>query len=299
MEDLYINTLALVLGLLVGSFLNVVIYRLPISLIANWRKECQEFLTEDDASEDSTGTNNRNEKANTSESNDEPFNIAVPRSHCPACKAPIKAWQNIPVLSYLLLKGKCANCKTSISLRYPALELVTGLLSLFVIHQYGATTEGGLVLLFTWCLISLTMIDIDHQLLPDNITLPLLWLGLLANALGMFTDVYSSLYGAAAGYMILWCVFWAFKLATGKEGMGQGDFKLLAVLGAWMGWQSLPLIIILSSAVGAVIGIAGVLIYGKDKNKPIPFGPYLAIAGWIAFFWGDMITKSYLQFASL
>ncbi len=224
------------------------------------------------------------------------FNIAYPASHCPKCKADIKPWHNIPVISYVfLLKGKCHSCHVKISPRYPIVELVTGILTAFVVHRYGVTTEAGLVLLFTWSLIVLTMIDADHQLLPDDITLPLLWLGLLANAFGMFTNLQGAVVGAVAGYLSLWSVYWLFKLLMKKEGMGYGDFKLLAAMGAWMGWQALPLIIVLSSFVGAVIGIAGILIYGKDKNKPIPFGPYLAIAGWIAFFWGDEITAQYLQ----
>ncbi len=224
------------------------------------------------------------------------FNIAYPASHCPKCKAPIKPWHNIPVISYVfLLKGKCHSCKEKISVRYPIVEFVTGLLTAFVVHRYGISLEAGLVLIFTWSLIVMTMIDADHQLLPDDITLPLLWLGLLANAAGLFTDLQGAVIGAVAGYLSLWSVYWLFKLLMKKEGMGYGDFKLLAALGAWMGWQALPLIIVLSSFVGAVIGIAGILMYGKDKNKPIPFGPYLAIAGWIAFFWGDVITAHYLQ----
>ena len=274
--------IALILGLLIGSFLNVVIYRLPQTLFADWRNECREFIAQENGEE-------------LAASKKEVFNIAVPRSHCPKCKAPVNAWQNIPIISYLILKGQCANCKVHISKRYPIIELITGLLTAFIVYTLGLTLEAGLVAIFTWSLLALTMIDVDHQLLPDNITLPLLWLGLLANAFGVFTDLHSALYGAIAGYLSLWSVYWLFKLVTGKEGMGFGDFKLLAALGAWMGWELLPTIIILSSLVGALIGIGGILIYGKDKNKPIPFGPYLAIAGWVAFFWGDQINQLYLQ----
>lgn len=276
---------ALILGLLIGSFLNVVIYRLPVSMLARWKAECKEFLA----------ANPENEKEEATEK----FNIAFPGSHCPKCKAPVKPWQNIPIISFILLRGRCASCNTSISVRYPIIELTTGLLSAFCLLYLGFNYAAGLALLFTWCLIALTMIDIDHQLLPDSITLPLMWIGLVANSFGIYTDLQSSLYGAVFGYGILWSVYWAFKLLTGKEGMGFGDFKLLAALGAWMGWQMLPLIILLSAFVGAIIGIAGIMILGRDRNIPIPFGPYLAMAGWIAFFWGDAITHSYLQFAKV
>jgi len=276
---------ALVLGLLIGSFLNVVIYRLPLAMMASWRKECQEFLQ-----------SQKDEEQNLSEKD---LNIVFPPSHCPSCKADIKPWQNIPIISYILLRGKCANCKTRISPRYPIIELTTGILSAFCIYHFGFNTSGALALILTWSLIALTMIDVDHQLLPDSITLPLLWLGLIINSYAVFTDLQSALFGAVFGYAVLWSVYWLFKIIIGKEGMGFGDFKLLAALGAWMGWQMLPLIVILSSMVGAVIGIAGIIIGGKDKNIPIPFGPYLAIAGWIAFFWGGLLTEAYLQFANI
>ncbi len=270
-----------VVSLLIGSFLNVVIYRLPKMLETEWRRDCCEFLQQE---------------------NKEPtqqLGIAFPNSHCPNCQAPVKAWQNIPVISFILLRGKCASCEASISIRYPLVEIATAVMSGFIAYSFGADSSTLLALLLTWSLIALTMIDIDTQLLPDNITLPLLWLGLIVNAFGVFTSLEDALWGAVAGYLSLWSVFWLFKLLTGKEGMGYGDFKLLAALGAWMGWQALPQIIILSSLVGAVIGIAGILIMGRDKNLPIPFGPYLAIAGWIAFIWGDQITASYLQFSGL
>jgi len=276
----------LALGLIVGSFLNVVIYRLPVSMMNTWKKECKDFLDE--------------HPVDQAPDTDEKFNIAFPASHCPRCKAPIKPWHNIPIISYLILRGRCASCKAPISARYPIIEAVTGILSAFCLYQYGLTYSAALALVLTWCLVALTMIDIDHHLLPDSITLPLMWLGLVINtSMQIFTDGESALYGAVFGYGVLWSVYWLFKLLTGKEGMGFGDFKLLAALGAWMGWQMLPLIIILSSFVGAVIGIAGIIIMGRDKNVPIPFGPYLAVAGWIAFFWGEVITSAYLQFAQI
>jgi leader peptidase (prepilin peptidase)/N-methyltransferase len=219
----------------------------------------------------------------------------VPASRCPHCGHKIKPWENIPVVSYLFLRGKCSNCKAGISARYPAIELVTGLLSVAVIFYVGVNWSGLAALVFTWSLIALTMIDFDTYLLPDDITLPLLWLGLITNSFNTFTDLPSALWGAIAGYLALWSVYKLFKLVTGKEGMGYGDFKLLAVLGAWMGWQMLPQIILLSSLVGAVIGVSMIVIRGRDKNIPIPFGPYLAIAGWIAFIWGDTINQSYLK----
>lgn len=275
-------TLAAILGLMVGSFLNVVIHRVPKMMQNTWKRECCELLELDNPSADKLPAT---------------YNLLKPDSHCPKCKTPIKPWHNVPIISYLLLKGRCSQCSEPISVRYPSIELVTGVLSGFIAFQFGFTEQALAALLLTWALIALTMIDVDHQLLPDSITLPLLWLGLLLNTQGLFTDLNSAVFGAIAGYMVLWSVFWLFKILTGKEGMGYGDFKLLAALGAWMGWQALPLVIILSSLVGAVIGIAGILIMGRDKNVPIPFGPYLAIAGWIAFLWGDEITRTYFQIA--
>lgn len=275
----------LVLGLLVGSFLNVVIYRLPKMMERDWQQQCRDFLTNDG----DIATLPAND------STQEPFNLMVPASRCPHCGHKIKPWENIPVISYLFLRGKCSNCKAGISIRYPIIELVTGLLSVAVIYYVGVNWSGLAALIFTWSLITLTMIDFDTYLLPDDITLPLLWLGLIANSFGTFTDLSSAVWGAIAGYLALWSVYKLFKLVTGKEGMGYGDFKLLAALGAWMGWQMLPQIILLSSLVGAVIGISMIVIRGRDKNIPIPFGPYLAIAGWIAFVWGDTINQSYLK----
>ncbi len=276
---------ALILGLLVGSFLNVVIYRLPKMMEADWQQQCQEYLSANGDIKTIPDTQDKTP----------PFNLMVPASRCPHCGHKIKPWENIPVVSFLFLRGKCSNCKASISIRYPTIELITGLLSVAAIYTFGASVSGLLAMVLTWCLVALTMIDIDTYLLPDDITLPLLWIGLIANSFGVFTDLSSALWGAVAGYLSLWSVYQLFKLVTGKEGMGYGDFKLLAALGAWMGWQMLPQIILLSSLVGAVIGISMVAIRGRDKNIPIPFGPYLAIAGWIAFVCGDEINRTYLQ----
>jgi leader peptidase (prepilin peptidase) / N-methyltransferase len=274
-EPLLLVCLLLIIGLMIGSFINVVAYRLPIMMESRWRSECCELLElERESSEQLT--------------------LAIPNSHCPHCKAAIKPWQNIPVLSYLMLRGKCGNCGTGISARYPTVELLTGLLTLApgLYFTAGWPLLGAVCL--TWALIALTLIDFDHQLLPDDITLPLLWLGLLFNLWGNYVPITDAVIGAMAGYLALWSVYWLFKLLTGKEGMGYGDFKLLAALGAWLGWQAVPLIILLSSLVGAVIGISLMLIKGRDKNIPIPFGPYLAIAGYIALLWGDELTSRYL-----
>ena len=222
------------------------------------------------------------------------MSLASPNSHCPHCKASIPPWHNIPVLSYLMLGGKCAQCGTRISPRYPLVELTTGLMTMALAYHLAPSAALVGTMLFTWCLIALTMIDVDHQLLPDDITLPLLWLGLLFNLSGTFVSLQDAVIGAMAGYLVLWGVYWLFKLLTGKEGMGYGDFKLLAALGAWLGWQALPLIILLSSLVGAVCGIALMLIKSRGKEIPIPFGPYLAAAGWIALLWGESLTTAYL-----
>jgi leader peptidase (prepilin peptidase)/N-methyltransferase len=275
-----------VLGLLVGSFLNVVIHRLPKMMERDWADQCREFLSDNQKiSEPSISPSETRE----------PFNLMVPRSRCPHCGHKIKSWENIPVISYLMLGGKCSACKAKISARYPVIEIASGLLSIAVVYYVGFNWNGLAALVFTWALIALTMIDFDTYLLPDDITLPLLWLGLIVNSFAAFTDLPSALWGAIAGYLSLWSVYKLFKLLTGKEGMGYGDFKLLAALGAWMGWQMLPQIILLSSLVGAVIGISLIIIRGRDKNIPIPFGPYLAIAGWIAFVWGDEINQTYLK----
>jgi leader peptidase (prepilin peptidase)/N-methyltransferase len=264
-------------GLFIGSFLNVVIYRLPVMMQRSWRQQCQELLEQDIESH-------------------ERFNLAVPASRCPSCGHQIRALENIPVISFLLQKGRCKHCQEKISARYPAIELLTTIISTIVAWQLGFGWPLAFALLLSWALIALTFIDFDHQLLPDDITLPLLWLGLLLSIFNLFTDMQSSIIGAVAGYLTLWSVYQLFKLTTGKEGMGYGDFKLLAVFGAWFGWQSLPMVILLSSLVGAVIGISLILFRGRDRQLPIPFGPYLAAAGWIAMLWGDLIIGGYWRY---
>lgn len=273
-----LTILIFIIGLLIGSFLNVVIYRLPVIMEAGWKKECSEYL-----------------KLENTETDNEPFNLMVPLSRCPGCNTAIKPYQNIPVISYLFLKGKCAECKTPISLRYPLIEAFTGIASAIIAYHYGYSIEMLFALILTWSLIALSFIDIDHQLLPDSINLPLLWLGLFLSLFSIYTDTYSSIIGAIAGYLSLWTVYQLFKLATGKEGMGYGDFKLLSLFGAWLGWQYLPLIILLSSLVGAIIGISMVVFTKKDHRTPIPFGPYLAAAGWLALLWGEQINALYLS----
>lgn len=269
----------LVLGLLVGSFLNVVVYRLPKMMLRDWKAQAREVLEL------------------PPEPPTETFNLILPHSRCPHCSHQIRAWENLPVISYLFLGGKCSNCKAPISKRYPLVELACGLISAFVAWHFGYGWQAGAVLVLSWGLLSMSLIDADHQLLPDAIVLPLLWLGLIVNAFGLFVPLSDALWGAIAGYLALWCVFWLFKLITGKEGMGYGDFKLLAMLGAWGGWQILPLTILLSSIVGAVLGLILLRLRNVETSTPIPFGPYLAIAGWIALLWGDQITTSYLQIA--
>jgi leader peptidase (prepilin peptidase)/N-methyltransferase len=269
----------LVLGLLVGSFLNVVVYRLPKMMLRDWKAQAREVLEL------------------PAEPQTETFNLILPHSRCPHCSHKIRAWENLPVVSYLVLGGKCSSCKAPISKRYPLVELACGLMSAFVAWHFGFGWQAGAVLLLSWGLLSMSLIDADHQLLPDAIVLPLLWLGLIVNAFGLFASLTDALWGAVFGYLALWCVFWLFKLITGKEGMGYGDFKLLAMLGAWGGWQILPLTILLSSIVGAVLGLILLRMRNVETSTPIPFGPYLAIAGWIALLWGDQITTSYLQIA--
>lgn len=267
--------LCVVLGLMVGSFLNVVIYRLPRMMEREWQAQCAELR-----GKPLPGA--------------PPFNLVLPRSACPSCGHRITALENIPVLSYLVLKGRCSACGQPISMRYPIVEAASGLLSGFIAWKYGFTLAAAGALLFTWAVIALAVIDLDTQLLPDGITLPLLWAGLLLNLGGAFTDIRSAVIGAVAGYLILWSVYWLFKLVTGKEGMGYGDFKLLAAVGAWLGWKMLPLVILLSSAVGALVGIGLMVLARHGRNVPIPFGPYLAGGGLIAMFWGEPILRAYL-----
>jgi len=282
----YLTTIGLV-SLCIGSFLNVVIYRLPLMMQKEWQTECRLLLADELTNAKAKQTN-----AQTTDT----FNLVKPNSCCPKCKAAIKPWQNIPIISWLLLKGKCATCNNPISVRYPLVEAITAILSLVVAYTFGATEQALLYIVVTWALVALTFIDIDHMLLPDQLTLPLLWLALIASVMGYTIAPSDAIIGAACGYLSLWSVFWLFKLITGKEGMGYGDFKLLAVFGALLGWQSLLTIILLSSVVGAVIGIALLSIQGKDKATPIPFGPYLAIAGWIAMLWGTQLQNSYFNF---
>jgi leader peptidase (prepilin peptidase)/N-methyltransferase len=269
-------TFVAVFSLFVGSFLNVVIHRLPIMMENGWQRECQALLNNSEA-----------------EQTEEPsFNLMVPRSCCPNCKALVKSWQNIPVISYIFLGGKCASCKTPISIQYPLIELITTVLSVMVALHFGVSVQALAGIIITWSLIALTVIDFKHTLLPDDITLPLLWLGLIASLFPVFVSPQSAIVGAAIGYLSLWSIYWLFKLVTGKEGMGYGDFKLLGLLGAWFGWQMIPIIILLSSVVGAIVGISLIVIKGRDKNIPIPFGPYLAAAGWLAMMYGEKIQQT-------
>jgi leader peptidase (prepilin peptidase)/N-methyltransferase len=286
----------LVFGLLIGSFLNVVIYRLPIILERQWREEAaQATAAPADAPTDPVGT-----------PAPERFNLVVPRSACPNCKAPITALQNIPVLSYLFLKGRCAGCGIRISPRYPAIEALSGVLSAAVAWKFGFGWAAAEALVFTWFLIALTFIDVDHQLLPDNLTLPLLWLGLalsltvpLGSPAPIPQDPRSAIIGAMAGYLSLWSVYHLFKLLTGQEGMGYGDFKLFAAFGAWLGWKMLFPIILIAAAVGAVVGIVMIMVYGRDRRSHIPFGPFLAAAGWLMLMFGRELVSSYLGLYSL
>lgn len=278
--------LAFVVSLLIGSFLNVVIYRLPIMMEREWRAQCKE-LGETEALEIPDGR----------------FDLVVPRSRCTSCGAQITALQNVPVLSYLILGGKCGSCGSAISTRYPIVEALTAILTAFAVWRFGFGWESAAAMLLTWALIAISAIDIDHQIIPDSISLPFVWIGLtlslfhpMAQAEVLFIDAKTAIIGALAGYLSLWSIYQIFRLTTGKEGMGYGDFKLLAALGAWLGWQMLPLIILLSAAVGAAVGIAMIVVRGRDRNIPIPFGPYLAAAGWIAMLYGDQIVSAYLDY---
>jgi leader peptidase (prepilin peptidase)/N-methyltransferase len=266
---------AAVVGLCVGSFLNVVIHRLPKMLEQGWAEQCAELRGEAPAASIR-------------------YNLVTPRSACPHCKHPIGALENIPIVSYLVQRGRCAHCGKPISARYPIVELAATALAVAAAWAFGPTYQSIAIAALLWVLLALSIIDIDTQLLPDNLTLPLLWAGLIVNSFGLIVPIQDALWGAIAGYLVLWAVYWAFKLLTGKEGMGYGDFKLLGALGAWLGWQMLPVIILLSSVVGAVIGIALILFRGRDRNIPIPFGPYLAGAGALAVFFGKPLIAMYL-----
>ena len=270
--------LAVLLGLIVGSFLNVVIHRLPLMMEREWRTQCAELLGQ------------------PAPDSDQPvLNLWRPRSRCPQCGHLISAVENIPLLSYALQRGRCAHCRTAISLQYPLVEAVSGVLAGIVAWKLGFGWPAAAALIFTWILLAASVIDFRHQLLPDDLTLPLLWLGLGVALFGLFADLPSAVIGAMAGYLALWSVYQAFRLLTGKEGMGFGDFKLLAALGAWTGWQYLITIVILSSLVGAVFGLTLILFRRRDRQIPMPFGPFLAAAGWIVLLWGELINQAYLR----
>ena len=269
-----------IFSLMIGSFLNVVVYRLPIMMHNGWYLECREFLSE--------------ELAGSTAKEIEPLTLSVPNSTCPKCGHKIRFYENIPVISWMLLKGKCSSCKSNIAIRYPLVEAITALLSAVIAYKFGVSLETLLLLVLTWGLVCLTLIDFDHMLLPDQIVMPLLWLGLLININGLFIPLSDAVMGAAVGYMSLFSVFWLFKLLTGKEGMGHGDFKLFALFGAWAGWQLLPILILMASVVGAIVGISLILFKNHQREQAIPFGPYLAVAGWVTLLWGNSIWSWYL-----
>ena len=270
-----------VIGLLVGSFLNVVICRLPRMLEREWRVQARDIL------------------GLPGETPLPTYNLVLPHSQCPHCSHRIRAWENIPLLSYVFLRGRCSACSAPISKRYPLTELACGLLSAFIAWHFGFGWQACMTLVLSWGLLAMSLIDAEHQLLPDVLVLPLMWLGLIVNSFGLFVPLQEALWGAIAGYTLLWSVFWLFKLVTGKDGMGHGDFKLLALLGAWGGWQILPLTILLSSLTGAIVGLICLRLGNANTSTPIPFGPWLAIAGWIALLWGGQITDFYWQFVGL
>ncbi|MEM7209276.1 MAG: A24 family peptidase [Pseudomonadota bacterium] len=263
-------------GLLVGSFLNVVIHRLPLMLERQWQRDCKELLSQ-----------------STEEPDDSKFNLITPRSRCPQCQVMVSAGDNIPVISWIWLRGKCRHCDTRISIQYPLFEIMCAAMTFAVAFNFSVSFEAIWAIAFTWALIALSGIDLNTKLLPDDITLPLIWLGLACNMFGLITDLHSAVLGAMAGYLILWLVYQAFRITTGKEGMGYGDFKLLAAIGAWLGWQHLPMVILLSSLIGAIVGITLIIVMGRDRNIPIPFGPYLAGAGWVSLIWGHQISEFY------
>lgn len=269
--------IAAIVGLLIGSFLNVVIHRLPIMMERDWRSDSLEFLGLDPDPPTEIQS----------------FNLFWPRSACPDCGSPLRPWQNIPIVSYVLLQGRCAQCKMPISMRYPVVEALTAVLSAVVVWRFGFTFQAAMALIFTWVLVALSLIDMGHRLLPDLITLPTLWLGLALSIGNVFTDSHSAIVGTICGYLILWIVYQVFKLATGKHGMGFGDFKLSAMLGAWLGWQSLPFILLFSSLAGALLGTC-MIVFGKHaRSEPTPFGPYLSLSGWIVLLFGDHISAAY------
>jgi len=283
-QPLILFLLTGILGLCIGSLLNVIVYRLPVMMQQQWRAECLEYLALPQQPEQTTTT---------------PVNLFTPRSHCPHCKHSLAIWQNIPLLSYCLLRGRCAYCTKPISVRYPLLELFTAVLSVFVVWMFAYSWESLYALIFTWSLLCLACIDLDHHMLPDLVTLPLLWLGLLLSTASVFSNSYDAIIGAAVAYGSLWLFIKLFKCLTGKDGMGHGDFKLFAMFGAWLGWQVLPFIITFAAIVGSIVGIIFLLCTRQGKNTPIPFGPFLAISGWLAMFWGQDITNFYIAIAGL
>ena len=276
-QPLFYLSAIFMLGLVVGSFLNVVILRLPLMLQRDWKAQCSELL------------------GLAAEQGAETFNLVTPCSHCPRCRHGIRAWENIPLLSYLLLRGRCAQCGAAISPRYPLIELAAALMAVMAAVRFGVSPAALFAMALGWALLALAVIDLEHQLLPDDITLPFLWLGIALNFFNVLTDLHASVLGAILGYGALWSVYIVYKLVTSKAGMGHGDFKLLALLGAWLGWQLLPLIIISASILGAIIGIGMIIFRAHDKDIPIPFGPYLAIGGWLAMLWGPAILSLYLN----
>ena len=275
-NSVFFISLCTTIGLVAGSFLNVIIFRLPKMMEREWNQQCSEL---------------RGETTKPLPT----FNLVKPCSECPHCKHKITALESIPIISYLALRGRCSQCNTSISLRYPIMEALTGIMSGFIAWHFGYGFITVAALIFVWSMIALAFIDLDTQLLPDEVTLPLLWIGLLINLGNGFTDISSAVIGAASGYIFLWLIYWCFKIATGKEGMGYGDFKLLAVIGAWFGWKMLPLVILLSSLAGAVIGIGLIIVAKNKRDTPFPFGPYLVGGGLVALFWGDQLNRTYLD----
>lgn len=278
---------AVVIGLIIGSFLNVIIARLPVMLERQWRSECREILAGEDTVPGDPGSDK-----------DERFDLIMPRSRCPGCGAPVRALDNIPVLSWLLLRGRCRQCGCRISLQYPLVELLSAVIAAATLLRFGVGGHTLFAIVFGWILLAAAVIDLRTTLLPDNLTLPLLWLGLVASVTGLTpVSPVDAIVGAAAGYLVLWGLYHAFRLLTGKEGMGYGDFKLLAALGAWVGWQGLPVVILLSSGVGALVGLGLIMLQGRDRAAPMPFGPFLAAGGWIGLMWGEWITSAYIAWS--
>ncbi|MBL4673825.1 MAG: prepilin peptidase [Arenicella sp.] len=277
----WLSSIGGIFGLLVGSFLNVVIFRYPVMMKHQWTEQSRDWLELEPLTDP------------------QPPTLSKPASHCGQCKAPIRAWQNIPLISWLMLRGKCASCKTTISIRYPLVELLTGILSAIVVYKFGFSLQSGFGLILTWVLVALSFIDFDHKLLPDDIVIPTLWLGLSLSLLPVFTSPNSAILGAIIGYLVFWVVFQLFLRLTGKEGMGYGDFKLMALLGAWLGWPYLPQIILISTILGSIVGITLMVSKKASRELAIPFGPYIALAGWLAMIYGDEINRAYLSYMNI